>query len=73
MTDLARFEELDELRRVCDEQEISYDFSRNDMAWLFGLAFQGLNTRDILRELNKFKEPKVCSRPPIYPGEWNDL
>lgn len=73
MTNLDRFVQLDELRRVCAQQCISLDLSRDDAAWLFSLAYIGLNAGEVLRELRRLAKRASCPRPPIYPGEWDDL
>lgn len=39
----TRFQRLINLKNVCDQQEISYDFSRTDMDWLFNLAQKEIN------------------------------
>jgi hypothetical protein len=42
MTDLERFQAIDDVRRVCDQQGIEYQFdgafSRENLAWIFEQA-----------------------------------
>jgi hypothetical protein len=42
MTDLERFNLIDEVRRACDEQQVAYEFdgafTRENIAWIFEKA-----------------------------------
>jgi hypothetical protein len=61
MTDLERFDLIDEVRRVCDQQECPYagdSWTRENLAWIFAKARARILFEDMCRAWDECEKGK---------------
>ena len=54
MTDMERFKLIDEVRRVCDQQEMTYagdSWTRENLAWIFEKAWLRIRMEEIIEQV----------------------
>lgn len=59
MTDLERFERIDELRRTCDQQGTTYggdSWTKENVAWVFAMALREIHREVVLNALREGQE-----------------